>query len=246
MRPMPQGRLVVHDVPVDHAEQGEGQVRAVSRITEQDPRVVPRRPGDTLEPLGHLILRAEVLTRPVPRDHRPIIGALRQRIVEDAQDGEYRLVAKCLEGQAVSSSRVHISHADDLIPNSRAKDALAPRHQEPDGHGLGVPPRLAIGTVHVATEGGPADDHILPVLVKGAQQNRVYVQRDPAIPRQKGIHEGVLLLAQVELLPADRELDPVHILLHFVKVHDAVLKGAPVPADGVDAELYCSRECAPG
>mmetsp|Transcript_86486 Transcript_86486/g.253128 ORF Transcript_86486/g.253128 Transcript_86486/m.253128 type:complete len:360 (+) Transcript_86486:652-1731(+) len=130
-----------------------------------------------------------------------------------------------------------VSHAGDLVPDCSGEDALAARHEEPHGGHLGVPPGQAVEAVDVAAEGGAAGDHLVPVAVQGAQQDRGDVHGDPSIPCQQRVHQRVFLLCRFQITPAYGQFHPGHVLFHLVPVYNAVVEVTPVPMDAVCTEL---------
>mmetsp|Transcript_30082 Transcript_30082/g.68300 ORF Transcript_30082/g.68300 Transcript_30082/m.68300 type:complete len:329 (+) Transcript_30082:359-1345(+) len=242
------GPRVARHVPQFHIETSKGQLRTFTGIFQDDPGVVPGGAGQALPPMPLLVLGAEVpavLTLHVEDCH--VVDALGQRVVKHGQDGRERLVAKGRVPHRVDVRVPTVAHADDLVPDCRAEDALSPGHEEPHGHGLRVPPRVSVQAVHVAAEGGAPGDHVVPHVVQRPQQDRGDVQGDAAVPRQQGVHERVLLLGRVKLVEAEGQLDHADVLLHLVPVDYLEVEGALVGLDRLHAELHLRwQDTVPG
>mmetsp|Transcript_77400 Transcript_77400/g.239698 ORF Transcript_77400/g.239698 Transcript_77400/m.239698 type:complete len:204 (-) Transcript_77400:155-766(-) len=145
-RPRPLARpfpLAINDVgrghaPRAHAEvphEAEGQLRAFTRLAQQDLGVVAGRPGHGVIPAGELALRAHA----VPgvgqaRAHRRVPGAPRQGVVEHAHDGRERLVphgeVRIVVAALILEVGGHlvVPHPLDLVPDGCAEQALAAGH----------------------------------------------------------------------------------------------------------------------
>mmetsp|Transcript_78463 Transcript_78463/g.230098 ORF Transcript_78463/g.230098 Transcript_78463/m.230098 type:complete len:239 (-) Transcript_78463:1137-1853(-) len=167
----------VRRIPQCHARtKCKGQLRTITRISQDDLCVVPRSTTNVLGPT-HLVLWAHArLLVPLRRGwrthYRPILSASRERVVEHVQDRREGLVAQGKVPVMVGTSLTPVSHAYDLIPHGSAEDSLAARHQEPHGRGLCMSPRQAVEAVHVTHESGPTRDHLLPIVVNWAEQER--------------------------------------------------------------------------
>mmetsp|Transcript_7215 Transcript_7215/g.22568 ORF Transcript_7215/g.22568 Transcript_7215/m.22568 type:complete len:271 (+) Transcript_7215:273-1085(+) len=172
-------RLVRVHVPKGHAVvvgEGEGQLRPLLRLPQQQLRVVACRARHVLAPLRALELRAHAIPR-LWRAHCGVREAGGVVVAKHPHNGRERLVAHGKVGVVVAAHvrllRVPVvAHANDLAPDGTAKDALAARHEEPNGHNLRVAPMHAADAVHVAREGGALFHHLVPILVQGPEEHR--------------------------------------------------------------------------
>mmetsp|Transcript_11600 Transcript_11600/g.32390 ORF Transcript_11600/g.32390 Transcript_11600/m.32390 type:complete len:419 (+) Transcript_11600:63-1319(+) len=239
--PRPLGAV---DVPVRHAEEGEGQLRAVPRVAEEQHGVVPRRAAGALEPRRLLVLGAhgrvlvweDVLGAVCDADSH-VGEALRQRVIELLHYGQQDLVAQSQVLVPVPVGVRVVPHARHLALHRLGEDALPTRHEEPHARDLRVPPRLPIQSVRVAAERSALPDHLVPIVVDGAQEDRGDVHGDAPIPCKQGVHQGVLLLHRAQVVPTKRQVHAAHVLVHLVEMHDHVIKPASVCTNALDAKL---------
>mmetsp|Transcript_1825 Transcript_1825/g.5010 ORF Transcript_1825/g.5010 Transcript_1825/m.5010 type:complete len:286 (-) Transcript_1825:578-1435(-) len=223
----------VRDVPQRGLQSCEWQLRTIARVTQHDRHVVPCRTGRPFVPRRPFVLGAEV----PERDGR-IVKALRERVVEHAQDGEERLVPQREVRLGVHAvGGVLVPAALHLVPHRRPEEALASGHEEPDRRGLRVPPRQAVDAVGIAPEGGALCDHLLPIVVQGMEQDRRDVQDHSAIARKQGVHQRVLLVLGAVLWPFEWQVVHADVPLHIVYVQKLVVKTALVLLDALHAQL---------
>eukprot|EP00418_Pyrodinium_bahamense_P096294 CAMPEP_0179027170 /NCGR_PEP_ID=MMETSP0796-20121207/8901_1 /TAXON_ID=73915 /ORGANISM="Pyrodinium bahamense, Strain pbaha01" /LENGTH=377 /DNA_ID=CAMNT_0020723291 /DNA_START=1 /DNA_END=1131 /DNA_ORIENTATION=- len=234
VRDAPQGDLV-RGVPPEH----ERQHWAIPRVFQQELVVVAgwargRRPA---------ACRAAFRTG-AGIGHGAVVAALRQGPVEHAQHRGQDLVREGGAGQEPRhGSGRGLAHG--LPSCCDPEHAFAPGHQEPDQARRRRSPGPAGEAVVVPAVGSARPDHLVPVVLEWPQEQNARINGYAAVPCEEGVHEGVLLQLRGQVRPEAGQLQLVDVLVDFVAVEEPVVKGPPVPADALNAELDVGRQGAP-